>query len=630
MMTFEALSGLKHRVGSNSFLPNSMIDSLFDYPAFMGSIKDSILEKGSTLEGKRVAVIGAGASGLIAAYQLLLAGARVDIYEATNRVGGRMYSVPIPDKGFKTKQFELGCMRFPPSSKTLFWLLKSFNINTADNFPDPGSYGTNAELYYQGTRIEWPGPLHPDDPNTQPQSPLFERLGSDFNAILLNLLGDPDDPQKTPEKLYANWQRYEQSGREADKQSTMRCWQELIDRFKDVTFEQAIYTLSQADSKILKKPWTLADLNAFGALGIGSGGFGPLFEIGFLEILRIIANGFEVKQKLVPGGISSLTDALVKEIKNLGGLIYTNRPLKFIRSSTSVIPTVFVKNDIWYVPRDTPGGWQFHVGLTNFKRSEGYDGVIVATTTRAMEVMGLTANDQPSRNDLTQPIKTAIRNLHLTGASKLFVKTKTKFWYNKTSDGKDLPNNIQTDEMLRGLYCLNYDGLDDKGEPIKAGEGVVLISYVWEDDSNKLLGLSKLERYKLFLRTLRDINPEFAQQLDTNVSQKELLSENNMIDWQSMPHYFGACKLNYPAQEDDCQKVFEQFHDLGILKICGDSNSWVGGWIEGAFTSGINAACGIAVALGGKLREGSPLDPSYKGIPRDMYNYKSLHRTDVY
>ena len=50
--------------------------------------------------GRRIAVIGAGIAGLSAAHHLVAAGHDVRIFEARNRVGGRMLSVegPLGDK----------------------------------------------------------------------------------------------------------------------------------------------------------------------------------------------------------------------------------------------------------------------------------------------------------------------------------------------------------------------------------------------------------------------------------------------------------------------------------------------------------------------------------------------------
>lgn len=47
------------------------------------------------LKAKKVVVIGAGLAGLTAAYRLQMAGVDVDLYEARNRVGGRVFTVNI-------------------------------------------------------------------------------------------------------------------------------------------------------------------------------------------------------------------------------------------------------------------------------------------------------------------------------------------------------------------------------------------------------------------------------------------------------------------------------------------------------------------------------------------------------
>lgn len=41
----------------------------------------------------KIAVIGAGLAGLTSAYRVQQAGLKVDVFEASNRVGGRVFSV---------------------------------------------------------------------------------------------------------------------------------------------------------------------------------------------------------------------------------------------------------------------------------------------------------------------------------------------------------------------------------------------------------------------------------------------------------------------------------------------------------------------------------------------------------
>ena len=57
---------------------------------------------------KKIAVIGAGLSGLTAAYRLKQLGIEVDVFEATNRVGGRVFTVFMENYLGKKTEIELG------------------------------------------------------------------------------------------------------------------------------------------------------------------------------------------------------------------------------------------------------------------------------------------------------------------------------------------------------------------------------------------------------------------------------------------------------------------------------------------------------------------------------------------
>lgn len=76
----------------------------------------------------RVAIIGAGISGLCAAYELSKIGCDITIYEASDRIGGRIYTVYFDND---KKYFgELGAMRIGVSHETVWHYINFFNINT--------------------------------------------------------------------------------------------------------------------------------------------------------------------------------------------------------------------------------------------------------------------------------------------------------------------------------------------------------------------------------------------------------------------------------------------------------------------------------------------------------------------
>lgn len=580
-MSFISLPLGIYRTTADAFVPKSMIDTLFDYNDFLKKASDSGIAEGPSTS-QSIAVVGAGAAGLVAAFELSrIKNIKVTLYEASDSFGGRMASINHTDENYNPKIFELGCMRFPPTSHTLYHYLDHFKLVPTGQFPDPGKVKTL--LGYKGNAINWKaGQSFPDDAD-------FKRIGENLGKIIIHLLGDANNPNiANPETLIDWWGVYQLTPADVNKAELIKKWQSIIDEFKDETFYHAIFRLSQNTDITGGQPWSVEDMNKFGALGVGSGGFGSLYEINFVEILRLFTNGWEVGQQFLEEGIGELVNQIVLGLGNNGADTLSKTKVNSI-----------TKTDDKYNVTTSTGV----VGK--------YDAVIVSTTTRAMHYMGLTTIH--STPILDQDAKVAIRDLHLMNSSKFFVLTKNKFWYKENNDKKeDLPANIQTDELIRGLYCLDYD--IDKTDPTTRkpnGMGVVLVSYVWGDDSIKLLALTDDERYAQFLSALKDIDPVFSALLESTT----LITKS--IDWENTTFQYGAFKLNYPGQEQANHDAFFQFQGEKGLILAGDSVSWAGGWVEGAMTTGVNAACAAALHVGGKLPAVSPIS----GIPVDMYKY---------
>jgi tryptophan 2-monooxygenase len=585
---------------AEGFVPKTMIDMLYSYEKFLTTIDNScsgsIASKGPSIS-KKIAIVGAGAAGLVAAYELSkIENIEVTLFEASDRLGGRMDSTVIPDGSLNNKIFEMGCMRFPPTSYTLYYYLNKFGLKSVPNFPDPGVVKT--ELLYENQVIEWPAD------QAAPENEDFQRIGTDFSNMLTFILGSANKPNATtPIKLFDFWAIYQKYPNSITKKAVINSWQSIINQYNSTTYYDAVYELGQ-NTAIVIQPWTQEDMNKFGALGVGSGGFGPLYGVNFVEILRLFANGWEDNQELLLTGIISLVEAFNDAI--------TDKVT--VRMNSKVKQISKLDNNQYSMAINVEGGTS---------SSENYDSIIVATTTRAMEYMGLTVDGITNSKGivlgppalLKQEPKEAIRNLHLMNSSKYFVTTTSKFWYAaNNSTGGDLPFNIQTDELMRGLYCLNYDADLHNGEPNIQGKGVILISYVWGDDSSKLLALTEEERFQQFLLAIKGVNPTFAELLE---QQREKIQT---IDWESTNNYYGAFKLNYPGQEQDNHAAFFQYQaqNQGIF-LAGDSVSWAGGWLEGAMPTGINAACAAASYVGASIAANSPLTD----IASDMYEYNN-------
>ena len=91
-------------------------------------------DSGKRPGNERVAVVGAGIAGLHCAYRLQQVGVNVTVYEASTRVGGRMFSVK--DEAYDGQVFELGGELIDSNHATLFALAEEFDIELDDRLAD--------------------------------------------------------------------------------------------------------------------------------------------------------------------------------------------------------------------------------------------------------------------------------------------------------------------------------------------------------------------------------------------------------------------------------------------------------------------------------------------------------------
>lgn len=79
-------------------------------------------------------VVGAGFSGLVAAYEMQQAGFKTAVLEARNRVGGRIYSIPLRSgPGIVEMGATLINEMMQPN---VFSLTQKFGLGTADQYTE--------------------------------------------------------------------------------------------------------------------------------------------------------------------------------------------------------------------------------------------------------------------------------------------------------------------------------------------------------------------------------------------------------------------------------------------------------------------------------------------------------------
>lgn len=552
----------------------------------------------------KVAVIGAGLGGLAAAFELLKCGVDVTVLEATGRTGGRLHSKRF-EVG-KPEIAELGAMRFPPSEELLFRYINLFGIETKDNFPDPGSVptliGYKDRLYnmngstppaeFATVHAGWNALMSEGatvtytDPSGNAQSIKLVAPNDIAAALKTNEQGVPTNTQVDPRSAWADWLRV----------------------FINKSLFNGLVMIFDGPNPPGGRRWAYPeDYERFASLGAGFGGFGPLYQVEFPEIIRLVVNSLESDQMLVPGGIEQVTDGLLHaKITQPDGREVSVRD--FTHLSTPVTGVYKIEGKITVLGADG-----------NPVHGSPFDRVIVATTQRSMEIesnIGLfTTIDLPgigkARPTLPTEAAQAIRDIHIMNSSKVFIRTKDQFW-------KSLPHGtraILSDSLSANLYTLDYGGEN----------GVVLVSYVWGDQSIKQISFqNKRKRLDLLRAAIAIYDPGFAEHLHPMDDDYE--NNLQMIDWELEPHYYGAFKLTRPGQDHYVQTAFYHFQeaaqaDDGQVFLAGDSISWTGGWTEGALQTAMNAACGVIHSMGGTLS--NPENP-LTALQSDTYSYDSV------
>ncbi|HSU14784.1 NAD(P)/FAD-dependent oxidoreductase [Longimicrobium sp.] len=561
-----------------------------NYATWLQQSGDGIAQLPGDPSQLSVAVVGAGAAGLAAAYELLRCGLSVTLYEAGSRAGGRLYSIADSSGNL----FEMGAMRFTPSEQVLHWYAGLFGLQfSTGDFPDP--------LGADETFIAFQGQTYVYTPGAQNQlPPSFPRVNDGWNAFMDNGFTSADGSiSLTAPKTITQWL----SAPQGNEGEIVQAWQAYIDAFGNSSLYEAmvrIFTDPNAPGPDMSLPpadrvWNETDFEFLGALGTGIGGFGPLFPIGFLDIMRFTVNAVETDQHELPSGVASIVDG------------FLNQPVAQPNGNvTSVGASLFLNTPVAAV---TPAG-----GFVTLTFADGtektFDRAIVATSHRSMELtMGLGAPGA-----LAEPVATAVRRVHLENSSKVFVESAAFWDQPQPGTNHDWPRNVVGDTILRNFYALTYP----QATP---DTGAVLFSYTWADDSVKPQTLTDPQaRLALLLRDLATISPELRDQVETSMDPASV----QIIDWQSQPYFFGAFKLNHPGEDPYVQAMYYDFlkagtqEDTGVY-IAGDSVGFLGGWVENAFQTGLNAAAGVAVSLGGTL-VAAPSSP-FAQLNPNTYDY---------
>ena len=524
-------------------------DHYLAHPAGLGSVPEH-------LHGTEVAVVGAGLSGLVTAYELMKLGLKPVVYEA-GAIGGRLKTAAFP--GAPDVVADLGGMRFPISGRAFYHYVDKLGLETTE-FPNPLSGPTSS------TVIELGGQKHyAEQPEDLPE--FFREVADAWKAAL---------------REHASFDEMQQAIRKRDTARIKELWNAMLPELDEQTFYGFI-----AASRAFKAAG-FEHREAFGQVGFGTGGWDTDFPNSILEILRVVYTDADDLHRGIVGGAQRLPEALWN---------HAPEDCVFWPAGTSLasLHRGSARGAVASITRGAPTDENPDGDIViadKWGHSASYRSAVVTCQT------WLLSTRIHTEEALFEPgVWTAIERNHYMQSSKTFVMVDRPFWKDRDpSTGREVLSMTLTDRLPRATYLL--DNGPDK-------PAVILLSYTWNDDALKWLSLDADERVRLMLHSLAQIYP------GVDIAS-HIVGEPITVSWEADPNFMGAFKANLPGHYRYQQRLFTHFkqdqlpaRQRGIF-LAGDDVSFTAGWAEGAVTTGLNAVWGVVNHLGGKCAEDNP------------------------
>lgn len=504
----------------------------------------------SSAHGARVAIIGAGAAGVIAAYELMKLGLHPILFES-GRFGGRLRSQHF--EGADGVIAELGGMRFPVSGTGFYHYVDLLGLESKP-FPNPLTPAAGStvidllgQTYYARTLQDLP--------------PLFREVANAYEDAL---------------EQRAHFSALKSAIRDRDIPRIKEIWNPLVAEWDERTFYDFVAS-SEAFQKL-----SFHHREVFGQVGFGTGGWDSDFPNTMLEILRVnvtecddnqryIVSGVEqVPRKLwlhAPDSLTHWPEGTTLNRLNEGATRAAAKRLRRLESGQIEV------TDSW-------------------GRTEAFDAVLVTCQTHL-----LTTQIDTEESLFAQDLWMAMDRTRYMQSAKTFVMVDRPFW--KDTDpatGRDIMSMTLTDRMTRGTYLFD----NGPGKP-----AVICLSYAWMTDALKVLPLPVERRVDLALSALAKIYPGVD-------IRSHILGDPITVSWEADHNFLGAFKGALPGHYRYNHRMFRHFvqrdmppAERGIF-LAGDGVSWIPAWVEGAVQTSLNAVSGIIAHFGGTTSTANP------------------------
>jgi len=556
------------------------------------------------------------------------------------RRAGRVSSYTTPHT-----VYEIGAMRFPSiAGLTWHYAERAFGAATVVNpFPNPGTvptefvFGSRFDRYFGA---QW---LDPNSPTKTvrdlviaglvgigPNPPY--KIGPYTAAQAIDLLKDPSTPQPTLAQIQADWEVF-------------------IRDHDGTTLEAAVrFILTTAQHNGQLPPVTgltghqLLDwcVELFGRFGFGTGGFKPLYNISLVEMMRLVlwdySNEYTLPANLAPGNvdfIAKLHDIAINpaaanfRVAAVQGRVSDvfHRDSPRVASvacydATGALTLRSFDYAIIALPHDAATAMVNRLGYAPQPLGNPPIGDFGSAIRPGYNVLpALLLSTQTGQDAVNARAVTAVSMLHMTRSSKVFA-TITNAAASEPPVPQFPPGHpisaVVSDCGLAATYMVP--------SPTNPNYRSLLVSYTWDDDSTKLehafaqwpQNISPPGSAAMFNAMLnRAYRQNPATPADPNskwwlftVLARSLQTDRVSWDWSTYVTA-GGFKLDMTGDHNQSDLCFRYHthalhHDPALppaqrldsrVFLASCSFSHLGGWLEGAFMSAVNAVAGIVVSI---------------------------------
>jgi tryptophan 2-monooxygenase len=623
---------------TNDWLPDfpNSPDLRFDYFKLLNDACVAQAGIGRAGPNNKVAIIGAGSAGLTAARELYRSGFQVTIYEASDRISGRLYT---ETPNYSATSMEFGAMRMPffdggttsSSAAASTNCLLSYYLNrdqsysgspnptyaNLSEFPNPGQADGNTGIYINNG-------LGPNDTYTSPTLIPWPKGQDPQNPDLV-------DVQTKVNNFIDLINQHVPAAFATDDSTWPVLWEQIANNYDKMSFGDMVRT--QAVTTYQNDGW----FGGFGmddyeasllyTIGTGDGSWGAFYNIGALWWMRCSLFGYSSNLQTVSGlnnsyalpyfndsvndsggsplhapiyaGIQSLSeqmfylpppgsnDSLCSSMqKNSGVRLFTSSPVNLISKQNDGSITVNVKDHTLPEP---------------------YDFVIVTAPIWAAQLS--IKFDNFTTSQLPSSVYTAMDEQHLIASCKVFFPLTTAYW---NLNPQPIPQILVTDTAVQDAYGVKWN--DASG----TGQAALLGSYTWEDDARKLLAssdadLTELVKTKLDEITITTCNGAKVSSYIDNSQSPEI------IHWVLQPSYRGCGKLYRSRDWEKCYDLLtynQQYSAISGLHFAGESYGVEGGWTEPALRTAIDAVIHVINNSGGSFNNNNGNNFSFGTYPQ--------------